>query len=86
MSGKRNRKIIQSDGTVCELCNTVAEVREHRSIGAKEKARPFYFSRWYECKNPVCPRRTFFKEQYKIVNRRQLQEQVDFNTSFIRLF
>lgn len=63
-------KLREPDGTQCELCNSVAEVREHTEITAQVLKQPFYYSQWYFCKDPHCKREIFFNEKYKVINAR----------------
>jgi len=67
---KRNKHIVvPSDGTSCELCGEVAEVREHPTLTDKMLRQPFYYSRWYCCKNPMCKRTLFMLDEYRVLNK-----------------
>jgi len=67
---------MESDGTTCELCGSVAEVREHRQITAKQLNKAFYYSRWYYCNNPKCSRNVFMKKEHEVWNQNEAAAQV----------
>jgi hypothetical protein len=50
----KNSKTVSMDGPPCPRCGLPTEVREHKHITAKELARPFYYTRWYTCRNRRC--------------------------------
>lgn len=89
MKGKRHI-ILASDGTLCPRCNSEAEVRAHKQIGAKQLAQPFYYSRWYQCNNKLCQTTTFMKEKWKVLNKNaaaqalQYLEEREEQLSFLR--
>jgi hypothetical protein len=61
--------IVPSDGTVCPRCNEVAETRQHPVITEKQLKQPFYYRRWYNCKNENCKTTTFMLEGWKVKNK-----------------
>jgi hypothetical protein len=61
-------KVIESDGTVCEKCLELAEVRERCVLREKTTKQPYYFTRWYNCRNKNCRRTLFMKDEYKVEN------------------
>lgn len=42
-------------GPPCRRCGVATEVREHKVIREKELSRPFYYRRWFNCINVLCP-------------------------------
>lgn len=65
---KKGYKVLEPDGTTCPRCDSIAETRAHVSITEKHLKQPFYFRRWYNCKNESCPTTTFMLEDWKVWN------------------
>jgi len=61
--------ILHSDGTVCELCKSLAEVRKLYTLSPKQKKSYCYYDQWYVCTNNLCTRSVFFKEEHKRYNK-----------------
>jgi hypothetical protein len=59
---------VGSSGIPCPRCGRATEIREHRSISAKELRRPFYYSRWYFCRNPRCKTTTIVLPEHRVFN------------------
>jgi hypothetical protein len=55
-------------GGPCPRCGRATEVRQHPSITAKELRRPYYFSRWFICRNPHCQTTVITREKDKVFN------------------
>jgi hypothetical protein len=60
--------IVGSSGDPCPRCGRATEIREHRYITAKELRRPFYYSRWFFCRNPRCKTSTIVLPEYRVFN------------------
>ena len=60
--------IVGSSGDPCPRCGRATEIREHRYITAKELRRPFYYSRWFFCRNPRCKTSTIVLPEYRVSN------------------
>jgi hypothetical protein len=60
--------IVGSTGDPCPRCGRATEIREHRYITAKELRRPFYYSRWFFCRNPRCKTSTVVLPEHKVWN------------------
>jgi hypothetical protein len=60
--------IVGSSGNPCPRCGCPTQIREHRYITAKELRRPFYYSRWFFCRNPRCKTSTIVLPEYRVFN------------------
>lgn len=65
---KKIRIVENTDGETCRTCGEIAEAREHNGISEKQLRQPFYYSRWYNCKNKDCRTTIFMVEKYKVLN------------------
>jgi hypothetical protein len=63
----RNMKIIGIDGPPCR-CGCPTEIRERKRITGKELARPFYYTRWYNCRNRDCTTTLIMPDEFKVWN------------------
>jgi len=63
---RTNRVHLPIEGPPCPRCQHPTEVREHKAITAKELARPFYYSRWYNCANRNCRTTLIMPEEFKV--------------------
>ena len=68
-SARANTKAILGTGIPCPNCGEVSELRYHKEITQKELARPFYYSKWYNCKNPECRTTIFMEGADKVFNK-----------------
>jgi hypothetical protein len=75
--------IVPSDGTTCPRCGVVAETRQHPVITEKQLKQPFYYRRWYNCKNEKCITTTFMLDDWKVVNKngaaREMKEKQEYS-------
>jgi hypothetical protein len=62
----KNMKIVSFDGPPCPRCGCPTEIREHERITEKELARPFYYSRWYNCRNEKCQTNIIHADEFKV--------------------
>jgi hypothetical protein len=60
--------IVGSSGEPCPRCGCPTQIREHRYITAKELRKPYYYSRWFFCRNPACKTTLVMPERYKVFN------------------
>ena len=73
MAKSKNMKIVGFDGPLCPRCGHPTEVREHERITEKELARPFYYSRWYNCPNRKCKTAIIHADEFKVCNEKEAQ-------------
>jgi hypothetical protein len=64
----KNMKIISVDGPPCRRCGCPTEIREHERITEKEVAKPFYYRRWYNCRNKKCQTNIIHADEFKVWN------------------
>jgi hypothetical protein len=64
----RNMKIIGIDGPPCPRCGGSTEIRERKRITEKEMARPFYYTRWYNCRNRDCTTTQIMPDEFRVWN------------------
>jgi len=62
----KNVKIVGCDGPSCPQCDYPTEIREHVRVTENELAKPFYYSRWYICRNRGCTTTTIMLEEFKV--------------------
>jgi hypothetical protein len=77
----KNSKIVSLDGPVCPRCGCPTEIREHERITEKELARPFYYSRWYNCPNQDCKTTTIMPDEFKVWSKNEPQRLPDVMTT-----
>jgi hypothetical protein len=51
---RRKFRIVPGDGDPCPRCGQPTQIREHKAVADRELARPFYYSRWFNCTNASC--------------------------------
>jgi hypothetical protein len=75
----KNTKIVSLNGPPCPRCGRATEIREHERITEKELARPFYYSRWYNCpnQNQDCKTTTIMPDEFKVWSENQAQRPYD---------
>lgn len=81
MKTKYRKNIIIESEKVCRKCGGIAECRQHSVITDKMLKQPFYYSRWYMCRNRDCVTTMFsFKEDEvqtpKGIRREQFRDEV----------
>jgi hypothetical protein len=64
---------VSSSGVPCPRCGRATEIREHRYVTAKELRRPFYFCRWFYCRNPRCKTTTIVLPEHRVHNAATLE-------------
>ena len=62
----RETVILPSGEINCPRCGIQAQVREHRTIGPKQRRKQYYYSRWYYCLSPECETNVFSFEEDKV--------------------
>lgn len=60
-------KQVEGQGSPCPRCGFPTEIWEHDKITQKELSRPFYYSRWFYCRNSNCKTTMIMDERYKVV-------------------
>jgi hypothetical protein len=77
----KNMKIVSLGGPPCRRCGCPTEVREHERITEKELAGPFYYSRWYNCRNKKCDTNIIHADEFKVWNENNAQRPHDVVTT-----
>jgi hypothetical protein len=67
-AAKKNRNNVGADGPPCPRCHRATEIREHAKITEKILAQPFYYSRWYYCRNPHCRTNVIHDDRFRVWN------------------
>jgi hypothetical protein len=73
----KNMKIVDLDGPPCPRCGCSTEIREHERITGKELARPFYYSRWYNCQNRNCKTKLIMPPEFRVWNKAEAHHMHD---------
>jgi len=60
--------VIAGAGDPCPRCGRPTEIREHPRITDRERRRPYYYQRWFYCRNTACRTSTIVAERYRIFN------------------
>jgi hypothetical protein len=68
-SARANTAVISGTGIPCINCGEITELRYHKEITPKLLAQPFYYSKWYNCKNPDCRTTIFMEDADKVFNK-----------------
>lgn len=63
---KVNRLEIDEDGEECPRCGQVSTARIHARITEKLLSQPYYYSKWFCCKNRRCRTDIFYNEIYRV--------------------
>ena len=63
---RRNMRIVPGDGDPCPRCGQPTQIREHKVIAERESARPFYYSRWFNCTNASCKTTLIMPSRYTV--------------------
>jgi hypothetical protein len=74
---KKNMRVVSFDGPPCRRCGCPTEVREHKEVTAKELARPFYYTRWFNCLNRRCRTTLIMPEEFKVINDSRVADRLD---------
>ena len=64
--GRKSNRVIAGVGPACSRCGEPTEVREHGEVTAKMLRQPFYFSRWYYCRNRECRTTLIMPDEFKV--------------------
>lgn len=64
----KNTRIVSLDGEPCPRCQQPTEIREHINVTRCETARPFYYSRWFNCTNPECVTTVIMSGRFRVPN------------------
>jgi hypothetical protein len=64
----KNMKIVGFDGPPCRRCGCPTEIREHERVTEKELGKPFYYRRWYNCRNRDCRTTLIMPDEFKVWN------------------
>jgi len=60
--------VVAGAGDPCPRCGRPTEIREHPRITERERRRPFYYRRWFMCRNPACRTTTIVPAKYQVFN------------------
>jgi hypothetical protein len=58
--------VVPGRGDPCPRCCQPTEIREHPEITEKHLRQPYYYSRWFFCKNPRCKVTTYMHDRYRV--------------------
>jgi hypothetical protein len=64
----RRHLVIPGRGDPCPRCGKATQIREHRAITDRELRRPFYYRRWFYCRNPRCRTTVIVHDRYRVFN------------------
>jgi hypothetical protein len=71
MSRGKKYVILAEDGPPCPRCGRHMEVREHDRIRPKQLRKPYYFTRWFNCRHRDCRTTLVMDGRFKIYNGEQ---------------
>jgi hypothetical protein len=63
---KQRYKIVPGAGDPCPRCKQATQIREHITVGPKQRFQPFYYSRWFNCTNANCQTTLIMPERFKV--------------------
>jgi hypothetical protein len=63
---RKGYRVIGGNGLPCPRCGQATQIREHVAITDKHLRQPYYFSRWFYCRNPQCPVTMHVTENFKV--------------------
>jgi hypothetical protein len=86
MARKKQYIVTGTDGVPCNRCNLPTEIREHKAITDKHLRQPFYYSRWFYCRNQSCVVSTIMLEEYKIFGKNAAGSGAQFEQETTSLF
>jgi aspartate carbamoyltransferase regulatory subunit len=71
MSKRRAYRIMPGAGVPCPKCKRPTQIREHKELTHKHLVKqPYYFTRWFYCRNTNCNVTAHMAEQFKVINPR----------------
>ncbi len=56
-------------GDLCPRCKKPTEIHEHPFLTDKHLRQPFYYSRWFICRNRKCRTNMIMPEKHKVYTR-----------------
>lgn len=62
----KRHAVVSMNGDPCLRCSRPTEAREHVAITDRILRQPFYYSRWFYCRNPSCRTTTIMPERFKV--------------------
>lgn len=66
---KHKKFRVTGEGIKCPRCNESTEAREHVGITDKQLRQPFYYSKWFNCKNQNCKTTLIMLDEFKVENK-----------------
>jgi hypothetical protein len=63
---QQNYRVVGQHGVLCPRCRQPTEIREHILLTKRHLRQPYYFSRWFYCRNPSCPVTLHMSEAFKV--------------------
>ena len=73
--------VVPGRGDPCPRCGRATEIRQHTRIGPTELRRPFFYSRWFYCRNPRCRTTVIVPDRYRVEAQKQLSPLEDLVTA-----
>ncbi len=71
MNGKRKRRksiVVSGDGDPCPRCGKPMQIRQYNAIDEEQMRQPFFYTRWFCCKNENCKTTLVMPARYKCVS------------------
>ena len=66
MGKQKKSKVVAFDGDDCPRCGQPTLVYEHIEITEKHRRQPFYYRRWFVCRNNDCQTTLIMPEKFKV--------------------
>jgi hypothetical protein len=60
--------VVAGAGDPCPRCGQPTEIREHACISNRELRRPYYYRRWFMCRNSDCRTTTIVPARFQVFN------------------
>ena len=62
----RSYRVIPGEGIPCPRCGEPTQIRKHLAITDRHLQQPYYFSRWFYCRNSHCAVTVHVTEEFKV--------------------
>jgi hypothetical protein len=59
-------RVIHGEGVPCPRCGRSTQIREHAAITEWHLSQPYYFQRWFYCRNPNCSVTVHVLDEFKM--------------------
>jgi hypothetical protein len=65
---KSNSMVVPEAGDDCPRCGVPMRVYTHRSITPRQRAKPFYYAKWFMCCQSACQTKFTMPKRYRVWN------------------